>query len=65
MKKLLWVYSKPNTMVGHRYSDDVALVRASSAEEALNKFKKLYNVNIEDIHLVVFNAYDIAILTDY
>lgn len=64
MKKL-WVYSKPNTMVGHRYSDDVALVRASSAEEALNKFKKLYNVNMEDIHLVVFNDYDIAILTDY
>lgn len=64
MKKL-WVYSKPNTMVEHRYSDDVALVRASSAEEALNKFKKLYNVNMEDIHLVVFNAYDIAILTDY
>ena len=64
MKKL-WVYSKPNTMVGHRYSDDVALVRASSAEEALNKFKKLYNVNMEDIHLVVFNAHDIAILTDY
>ena len=52
-------------MVGHRYSDDVALVRASSAEEALNKFKKLYNVNMEDIHLVVFNAHDIAILTDY
>lgn len=64
MKKL-WVYSKPNTMVGHRYSDDVALVRASSAEEALNKFKKLYNVSMEDIHLVVFNAHDIAILTDY
>lgn len=61
----LWVYSKPNTMIGHRYSDDVALVRASSAEEALNKFKKLYNVNMEDIHLVVFNDYDIAILTDY
>lgn len=64
MKKL-WVYSKPNIMVGHRYSDDVALVRANSAEEALNKFKKLYNVNMEDIHLVVFNDYDIAILTDY
>lgn len=64
MKKL-WVYSKPNTMMGHRYSDDVALVRASSAEEALNKFKKLYNVNMKDIHLVVFNDYDIAILTDY
>lgn len=64
MKKL-WVYSKPNVMVGHRYSDDVAIVRASNIEEALNKFKKLYNVNMEDIHLVVFNAYDIAILTDY
>ena len=64
MKKL-WVYSKPSAMVGHRYSDDVALVRASSAEEALNKFRKLYNVNMEDIHLVVFNDYDIAILTDY
>lgn len=64
MKKL-WVYSKPNAMVEHRYSDDVALVRASSAEEALNKFKKLYNVNMEDIHLVVFNDYGIAILTDY
>lgn len=63
--KRLWVYSKPNGMTRHRYSDDVALVRASSAEEALNKFKKLYNVNIEDIHLVVFNDYDIAILTDY
>lgn len=64
MKKL-WVYSKPNTMVGHRYSDDVAIVRASNIEEALIKFRKLYNVNLEDIHLVVFNDYDIAILTDY
>lgn len=64
MKKL-WVYSKPNAMVGHRYSDDVAIVYASNIEEALNKFRKLYNVNLEDIHLVVFNDYDIAILTDY
>ena len=61
----LWVYAKADVMEGHNFSDDVALVRASSAEEALNKFKKLYNVNMEDIHLVVFNDYDIAILTDY
>ena len=64
MKSNLYVYSKPNQMVGHEYNDDVAITYSNSIEEALEKFSKYYTVCKEDIRLIIFHS-DVAILTDY
>ena len=65
VKNKLWVYSKPNQMINHEYTDDVAITWAANKEEALTKFKQYYLCNIEDIEEVVFNAHGVSILTDY
>ena len=65
MSNKIFVYKKPNAMIGHKYTDDVAITRAANKEEALNKFKQYYICDIEDIEEVMFNAHGIAILTDY
>lgn len=61
----LWVYAMANAMVGHNFSDDVAIVYAPNKEEAYKKFRQLYKIDISEVNEVVFNDYDIAILTDY
>ena len=52
-------------MEGHNFSDDVAIVYAPTKAEAYKKLKQLYKINISEVAEVVFNDYDIAILTDY
>lgn len=42
-----YVYAKPDQMVGHKFTDDVALCKAASKLEAIRKFKILYKV-VED-----------------
>ena len=42
-----YVYAKPNQMVDHKFTDDVALCKAGSKSEAIRKFKILYKV-VED-----------------
>lgn len=64
-KNKLYVYHKPNTMLGHNYSDDVAVTYATSRAEAFMKFKKSYDCGISDIEEVWFNSDGVAILTDY
>lgn len=61
----LWVYAKADVMEGHNFSDDVAIVYAPTKAEAYKKLKQLYKINISEVNEVVFNDYDIAILTDY
>ena len=61
----LYVYHKPNTMLGHNYSDDVAITWATSRPDAFMKFKKLYDCDISDIEEVNFGGNGVAILTDY
>ena len=61
----LWVYAKANQMESHRFSDDVAIVYAPSKAEAYKKLRQLYKIDISEVAEVVFNDYDIAILTDY
>ena len=62
----LYVYRKPNSMIKHTYTDDVAIAYANSLEEAREKFEKLYNISSnDDIHEVEFNKSGVAILTDY
>ena len=61
----LYVYHKPGTMLGYNYSDDVAIVWATSRPDAFMKFKKLYDCDISDIEEVNFGSNGVAILTDY
>lgn len=65
MDNKIFVYKKPNAMIRHKYTDDVAITKAANKEEALIKFKQYYICNIEDIEEVMFNAHGVAILTDY
>jgi len=65
-----WVYAKPDQMVKlkHRFTDDVALCKASSRAEAIRKFHVLYgDVQEEDVTKLNNheNSYGIYILTDY
>ena len=64
-KDKLWVYSKPNQMEGHEYTDDVAITWAKTKTEALEKFRRLYDLSQEDVQEVWFNGFGVAILTDY
>lgn len=62
----LWVFAKPNQLVGHKFNDSVAITYASNKDEALANFNRLYNnVTEQDVTQVVFNSYGISILTDY
>lgn len=61
----LFFYRKANAMVGHKYTDDVALTYALTQEEAFNKFKRFYTLTIDEVEEVSFNFGGIAVLTDY
>ena len=62
----LFVYRKPGVMVGHNFTDDVAITYAATKEEAIEKFKEFYSdVNNKSISEPYFNYDGVAILTDY
>jgi hypothetical protein len=62
----LWVFAKPDQMIGHKFTDDVAITYASDKGEAIKKISRLYsNIEDKDVRQVYFNAYGVAILTDY
>ena len=72
--KILYCYSKPNTMDGylqngdcHRYTDDVALCYADNIEQAIDIFSRLYDKSLleNNVREVEFNNYGIFIATDY
>ena len=72
--KILYCYSKPNTMEGylqngdcHRYTDDVALCYADNIEQAIDIFSRLYDKSLleNNVREVEFNNYGIFIATDY
>ena len=65
MDNKIFVYKKPNAMMSHKYTDDVAITKATNKEEALTKFRQYYDCDIEDIEEVWFNIGGVAILTDY
>ena len=73
-----WVFAKPDQMVGHKFTDDVALCKAASKAEAIKRFGILYSgIRPEDVHKLAtgkerydYNdpnaSYrDLWILTDY
>ena len=62
----LWAFAKPDQMVDHKFTDDVAITYAADKGEAMKKFSRLYsNIEDKDVWEVKFRAYDVAILTDY
>ena len=66
MKEQIYYYAKPNAMVGHKFTDDVAICFANSVEKAIQKFQQLYDdVSEKNVSLCHMNSYGVAILTDY
>lgn len=64
-----YVFTRPNAMVGHKYTDDVALVKANSKTEAIEKFSRYY-ADIEDSEVYKLDenradGMEVHILTDY
>ena len=65
-KPVLFVYKKSGAMVGHNFTDDVAITYATTKEEAIEKFKEFYSdVNNKNVSEPYFNYGGVAILTDY
>ena len=70
-----WVFAKPNQMKNHKFTDDVALCKASSKAEAIKKFSILYANNQDkevyklatgpDANKPDSRYYNLWILTDY
>lgn len=64
-----YVFARPNAMVGHKFSDDAAICRASDFEEALQIFSKYYaDVQPKEVWKLsdrINDESDFAILTDY
>lgn len=62
----LWYYAKGNVMVGHRFSDDVALCLALNKKSARKKLNQLYKgIQEDEISPVSFDKSGVTILTDY
>lgn len=46
-----YVFTRPNQMKGHKFTDDVALCKAQSVTEAIKEFSKLYkDVKPNEVH---------------
>ena len=74
-QKEYYVFRRPNAMIDHRFTDDVALVKAVSKAQAIKLFSRYY-ADIQDdevfkllprkYHSSQMIDYDIVhILTDY
>ena len=67
-KKRLYAYALADQMEGHRFTDDVAICKATSKRKAIKKFRALYGradeTNVFEVSFSL-NGYDVAILTDY
>ena len=65
----IYVYARPNAMIDHDFTDDVALCRAWSLKGAIKKFSKYYSDCDEYVFkLRRFNKRhysNVIILTDY
>ena len=65
--KKLFCYAKANTMIGHKFNDDVAFCRANDLEEAIEIFGKYYSKDIlnGNVSEVDFDSNDVYIATAY
>ena len=64
-----YVFTRPNAMSGHMFTDDVAICKATSKSQAIKKFSKYYaDIRGEEvIKLLSANHLEngVVILTDY
>lgn len=65
---MLYYFSRPNQMVGHRFTDDVAVCFALTKKKAIEKFG-LYYADVKSSEVKKLNLLSscssICILTDY
>lgn len=65
---MLYYFSRPNQMVGHRFTDDVAVCFALTKKKAIEKFG-LYYTDVKSSEVKKLNLLSscpsICILTDY
>ena len=67
-QKEYYCFHKPNQMSDHKYTDDVALCKATSLQQAIKIFRTMYaDVTENDVFLVkdAFNYKGIVVCTDY
>lgn len=66
---MIYCFARADQMVGHRFTDDVAICMTTSKKKAIEKFNKLYaNVQEKDVFkvsLVKLIKGRVEILTDY
>lgn len=65
---MLYYFARADQMIGHKFTDDVAICKAKSKKEAIQKFSLLYDrVTNEEVKKVKWKKYKtgIVILTDY
>ena len=66
---MIYCFARADQMVGHRFTDDVAICMAISKQKAIKKFSKLYaNVQEKDVSkvsLIELIKGRVEILTDY
>lgn len=61
----IYCFARPNQMIGHEFTDDVAVVYAMSKESAIKKFSVLYK-DVQENEVKKIGFWDRAIvLTDY
>ena len=62
---MIYCFSRPNQMVDHRFTDDVAIVKAISKKTAIKKFSQYYEAVLEhEVYRIPLN-HKVTILTDY
>ena len=61
----IYCYAKADQMVEHRFTDDVALVRAFTKRQAIEKFRGYYTSASKDDVFKVKLRKKVYILTDY
>lgn len=64
---VLYKLAVQNALKDHQFTDSVAICKANSKKEAIEKFKEMYSFpNMEKyVSEAYFNKYGIAVLTDY
>lgn len=61
----MYCFARPNQMTGHKFTDDVAIVRARSKKKAIEKFSEYYSdISKDEVFRIKRDKY-VWILTDY
>ena len=69
-QKEYFVFRRPNSMRGHKFTDDVALCKAFSLQQAKKQFSKYY-ADVQDCEICKITGEnlkrtdEVIILTDY